>query len=57
LPKAAGGQNSPGLVANLGWEPEESGTIKPFVTLRNDVLFGSKTLYGTALSVGASMRF
>jgi hypothetical protein len=52
-----GGQNLPGLVANLGWEPEADDALKPFVTMRNDVLFGSKTLSGTALSAGVSMKF
>jgi hypothetical protein len=57
LAQGSGGQNVPGLVANLGWEPEDSGAIKPFVTMRNDVLFGSKRLAGTALSAGVSVRF
>ena len=47
-----GRQNIPGLVSNLGWEPVTSDVFKPFVTLRNDVLFGSKTQAGYALSVG-----
>jgi hypothetical protein len=52
-----GGLNIPGLVANLGWEPEDFGAMNPFVTMRNDVLFGSKTLAGTALSAGLLMKF
>ncbi|MDD5056472.1 MAG: hypothetical protein PHQ60_01280 [Sideroxydans sp.] len=49
--------NVPGLVANLGWEPETNGAFKPFVTLRNDILFGDKTRAGTALSAGVAMKF
>ena len=49
--------NVPGLVANLGWEPETNGATKPFVALRNDVLFGDKTRAGTALSAGVAVRF
>jgi hypothetical protein len=50
--------NQPGLVANLGWEPDTSGAFKPFVTLRNDVIFvAGKTQFGNALSAGLSVGF
>lgn len=49
--------NAPGLVSNLGWEPVTSDAIKPFVTLRNDVMFGSKTKVGYALSAGLSLTY
>jgi hypothetical protein len=50
-------QNVPGLISNLGWEPVTTDTIKPFVTLRNDVMFGSKTKAGYALSAGLSLTY
>ncbi len=49
--------NLPGLVSNLGWEPVSNETFKPFVTLRNDVMFGSKTQNGYALSAGVSLTY
>jgi hypothetical protein len=49
--------NIPGLVANLGWEPETVSAFKPFITLRNEILFGAKTRAGTALSAGVAMKF
>lgn len=52
-----GRQNLPGLVSNLGWEPVSNDVFKPFVTLRNDVMFGSKTQYGYALSAGLSLTY
>ncbi len=53
--QGAGMQNLPGLVANIGWEPQKSGLFKPFVTLRNDIIFGNKTLTGNCLSVGLAV--
>lgn len=52
-----GSRNYPGVVANLGWEPETNGALRPFVTLRNDVLFADSTLSGLSLSVGMGMQF
>jgi hypothetical protein len=49
--------NVPGMVLNLGWEPETQGALKPFVTMRNDILFGDKTRSGTALSAGVAVKF
>ncbi len=50
--------NVPGMVLNLGWEPETQGALKPFVTMRNDIiLFADKTRSGTALSAGVSVKF
>jgi hypothetical protein len=55
--QGGGVQNVPGLISNLGWEPVTTDTIKPFVTLRNDVMFGSKTKAGYALSAGLSLTY
>lgn len=52
-----GSANYPGLVANLGWEPVSTNGFRPFVTLRNDILFADRTYTGTALSMGASLDF
>lgn len=50
--------NYPGLIANLGWEPDTPGAFKPFVTLRNDVIFvAGKTQFGNALSAGLAVGF
>jgi hypothetical protein len=49
--------NVPGLVSNLGWEPVTPDAINPFVTLRNDVMFGNKTKVGYALSAGLSLTY
>ena len=49
--------NQPGLVANLGWEPDTASTIKPFVTIRYDNIFGDKTIFGYAISAGLSAYF
>jgi hypothetical protein len=54
--QGAGMQNLPGLVANIGWEPQNKGPLKPFVTLRNDIIFGSKTLTGNSLSLGLAVE-
>jgi hypothetical protein len=50
-------QNQPGLVSNLGWEPLDYGVIKPFITYRNDILFGNKTRVGQSLSIGFALGF
>jgi hypothetical protein len=55
--QGGGVQNVPGLISNLGWEPVTTDTIKPFVTLRNDVMFGNKTKAGYALSAGLSLTY
>lgn len=52
-----GNLNYPGVVANLGWEPDRKNGLHPFVTLRNDILFAGRTLTGTALSAGVSLEF
>lgn len=50
--------NYPGLIANLGWEPETPGAFKPFVTLRNDMIFAAgKTQFGSALSLGLAVGY
>jgi hypothetical protein len=48
---------SPGLVSNLGWEPVTSDSLKPFITFRTDIVFGDRTLAGSALSAGFSYTY
>lgn len=49
--------NQPGMVLNLGWEPDTTSEIKPFVTFRNDVIFADKTISGHAISAGLSIIY
>ena len=52
------GQNSVGLVSNLGWEPDNHIGFLPFITYRNDVIFkssGIKNLH--SISVGFKFKF
>ena len=55
--QSSGTPNLPGLVANMGWEPETTGAIKPFVTIRNESIFGDKVILGTSISAGLSVIF
>lgn len=50
-------RNHPGLVANIGWEPDTNSPFMPFVTLRNDVMFADNTQSGAALSAGFSIKY
>lgn len=50
-------RNHPGLVANLGWEPDTNSPFMPFVTLRNDVIFADNTQSGAALCAGFSIKY
>jgi hypothetical protein len=49
--------NLPGLLLNVGWEPETTSAIKPFVTIRYDNIFAEKLIAGTAISAGLSAIF
>ena len=44
-----------GIVSMIGWEPKSGGSVKPFVTLRNDLVFDETTTRITTL--GAGIRF
>ncbi len=56
--QGSGSSNYPGIVANIGWEPESFGSFRPFIALRNDVLFTSdKTLNGSSISAGMAFEF
>ncbi len=49
-----GAANTPGIVTNLGWEPDRTGKFKPFVTYRVDAIFTSPVRQISSLSIGAS---
>ncbi len=46
-----------GITSNLGWEPDNHIPIKPFVTWRNDIIFGKKTENVNSLSFGFDFVF
>ncbi len=46
-----------GITSNLGWEPDNHIPIKPFVTWRNDIIFGSKIENVNSLSIGFDFVF
>jgi len=46
-----------GLTTNLGWEPVSNGTLKPFVTYRNDVIFSRETDISHSVSLGLAFDF
>jgi hypothetical protein len=50
-------RNPVGLVTNLGWEPRGPSNWEPFVTYRNDIIFSTKIVVGSAVSVGMSYKF
>jgi hypothetical protein len=49
--------NVPGLLLNVGWEPETTCALKPFVSVRYDNIFAEKLIAGTAISAGLSAIF
>lgn len=55
--QSSGTKNLPGLLLNIGWEPDTTNAIKPFLTLRNEVLFADKTLAGYSVSAGFSVAY
>ena len=46
-----------GITSNLGWEPDNHIPIKPFVTWRNDIIFGKKIENVNSLSIGFDITF
>ena len=46
-----------GITSNLGWEPDNHIPIHPFVTWRNDIIFGKKTENVNSLSIGFDFVF
>jgi len=46
-----------GITSNLGWEPENHIPIKPFVTWRNDIIFGSNIENVNSISIGFDFVF
>ena len=50
-------KNPVGLMTNLGWEPSNYKTIKPFITYRNDIIFSENTDIVHSLSIGISFSF
>ena len=55
--QSSGTKNYPGFITNLGWEPDTNNKLKPFVTLRQEVIFADKTLPGIAISAGLSLIY
>ena len=49
-------QNVVGLVSNLGWEPDNHIPFRPFITYRNDIIFG-KDKTDTIHSISAGFKF
>jgi hypothetical protein len=50
-------ENLIGLSSNLGWEPDNNIPFKPFITYRNDVIFGQHTDSIHSISIGFSLEF
>jgi hypothetical protein len=50
-------ENIVGLMTNLGWEPDNYKSFKPYITYRNDVIFGDNTDTIHSLSIGFSWEF
>ena len=46
-----------GITSNLGWEPDNHILIKPFVTWRNNIIFGSKIENVNSISIGLDVVF
>lgn len=46
-----------GIVTNLGWEPNNDKSIKPFIVLRNDFIFHDQTTRINSLSFGITWTF
>lgn len=55
--QGSGTKNYPGMLVNFGWEPDTNNSFKPFVTLRQEVIFADKTISGNAISAGLSAIF
>lgn len=50
-------ENTIGLVSNLGWEPHNTIPFKPFITLRNDMIFAKDTKNMSSISFGFRFDF
>ena len=50
-------RNIVGLVTNLGWEPKNNSSFKPFITFRNDIVFDDSTDKIYSLSLGFNIAF
>ncbi|MBN2016934.1 MAG: linear amide C-N hydrolase [Candidatus Cloacimonetes bacterium] len=46
-----------GITSNLGWEPDNHIPIHPFVTWRNDIIFGKKVENVNSISAGVDFYF
>jgi len=55
--QGSGTKNYPGLLLNVGWEPDTRSAIKPYVTVRYDDIFTDKIIIGTSVSAGLSAIF
>lgn len=55
--QGSGTKNLPGLLLNLGWEPDTTSAIKPYVTIRYDDIIADKIIIGTSVSAGLSAIF
>jgi penicillin V acylase-like amidase (Ntn superfamily) len=50
-------ENLIGLTTNFGWEPDNHIPFKPFITYRNDVIFGQHTDSIHSISIGFNFEF
>ena len=50
-------KNITGLTTSVGWEPDNHIPFKPFVTYRNDVIFGKNTNIIHSISIGFAFEF
>lgn len=55
--QSRGSANVPGMLFNIGWEPETNSAFKPFVTIRYDDIIADKIILGTSVSTGLSIIF
>ncbi len=46
-----------GITSNLGWEPDNHIPFHPFITWRNDIIFGKKIKNVNSISVGVDFYF
>lgn len=55
--QGSGTKNLPGLLLNVGWEPDTTSAIKPYVTVRYDDIVADKIIVGTSVSAGLSIIY
>jgi len=53
----SGTHNLSGKLINVGWEPETTSIIKPFVSIRYDDILADKIVIGTSVTAGLSAIF